>query len=480
MSKANIVYLALSLFLVAHISFRAVARVLVVLAEPLGIHKPPCAQTIINWVTRLSIARIQDARQFAQVSTSASGDVFANGFAWMIDASVGFGTGKVLAVLALDVRHHQFSSTAANLSNVHCIAVSVATSWTGELIAEFLTRLMGALGRPIALIKDGGSDLGKAARLLGESGLPCNVIADVSHVIANLFKHAYGEHPLFDTFISAVGKISQNIKQTVLACLAPPKTSTKARFMNLHRLIKWASLILELNLPNRRFEGAPLKKLRVGLNELPECREYIADFLRDAQAMSECQKILKNSGINDEAFTECQKILKVMPADSSVYKGFTDWLNHHHGLAKRLGMQKHGLPITTDQLESLFGLAKQHGVGELKDANRIALHLPALTGKLTKHDAERVLAITTAMQLEIEAPLTSLTKQRRAIAKNPQDIENIVAASRQVNLEMIPTSKKQENNCNIIDITDGCNKQRGPGLTAHAESFYARKSVNSG
>ena len=60
--KVDLVFLALQLFLVARIGFRAVSRVLSLLALALGIHKAPCPQTIINWVTRLSIVRIQSAR----------------------------------------------------------------------------------------------------------------------------------------------------------------------------------------------------------------------------------------------------------------------------------------------------------------------------------------------------------------------------------------------------------------------------------
>jgi hypothetical protein len=61
-SKVDVVHLALQLFLEARISFRAVSRVLALLAWALGIQKAPCPQTIINWVIRLTIVRIDAAR----------------------------------------------------------------------------------------------------------------------------------------------------------------------------------------------------------------------------------------------------------------------------------------------------------------------------------------------------------------------------------------------------------------------------------
>ena len=51
------------LFLEVRISFRAVSRILHVLAADLGIEHAPCAQSVINWVMRLSMVRIECARE---------------------------------------------------------------------------------------------------------------------------------------------------------------------------------------------------------------------------------------------------------------------------------------------------------------------------------------------------------------------------------------------------------------------------------
>ena len=53
--KVDVVWLALRLFLEVRISFRAVCRVLSLLAADLGLNKAPCPQSVINWVMRLSI-----------------------------------------------------------------------------------------------------------------------------------------------------------------------------------------------------------------------------------------------------------------------------------------------------------------------------------------------------------------------------------------------------------------------------------------
>jgi len=187
--KVDVVFLALQLFLVARIGFRAVSRVLSLLAWALGIKKAPCPQTIINWVMRLSIVRIESARTLKGLPLSQA--PFTNGLIWMLDISIGLGTGKILAVLAVDAHHHELAPGALSLDRVHCIGVSVADSWSGETIAALLGRLIAQMGRPVAYLKDGGSDLQKAVDLLGEKGLASPCLDDISHAVAGMLKRVF-------------------------------------------------------------------------------------------------------------------------------------------------------------------------------------------------------------------------------------------------------------------------------------------------
>ena len=86
-SKPDLVWLALQLFLVARIGFRAVSRVLAVLGSELGLAKAPCPQTISNWVTRLSLVRLQAASSLPGALLRQA--PFSNGFIWLIDISIG-------------------------------------------------------------------------------------------------------------------------------------------------------------------------------------------------------------------------------------------------------------------------------------------------------------------------------------------------------------------------------------------------------
>lgn len=458
--KVDVVFLALQLFLIARIGFRAVSRVLGVVGHHLGLRKPPCPQSISHWVTRLSLTRIQYAPE--GMGSMVGTDRFANGFIWLIDTSIALGAGKILGVLALNAGHYQRNAGAPSLQSVQCVAVAVGTSWSGEAIADFLQRVIAVLGRPVGFLKDGGSELGKAVRLLGERGFPSPSIADLSHVIANLFKQAYGNHPVFATFLSACGKVSQKLKQTLLACLAPPRVSSKARFMNLHRLVRWAEQLLKHSPVGGAAPASLLAKLRASLDQLPCCKAFIRRFLRDATPLLECQKLLKVNGLSHDTRQTCQALIEVIPTGSPVRIGFTNWITEQLHVAETLGLAETGLPISSDPIESLFGVAKRQGVGETQDANRIAARLPAFCGQLTEQDAQRVLDVSVVQQKKVMGPLPSLTQQRRQVLPHPGSLEHLTSGDTDHYLELIPGAENRSKKPITLNLSDYYKKTCDP------------------
>jgi len=462
--KAHRVWLALTLFSRARISFRAVSRVLHVLADCLGIVKAPCPQTVINWVTRLSVARMQSLHLFQGAARRLV--PFTNGLIWMMDTSITLGAGKLLSVLALDAHHYPQAGCAPGFSHVRCVAVAVAPTWNGEGIAALLERLISVTGRPAAYLKDGGSDLQKAADILRERGLGSAVIDDISHAVANMLKRRYETHPQFSTFLSACGRVSSRLKHTVLACLTPPKVQTKSR---------WADWALGLLAPGRAKGGSVAAKLRACLDGLPACRTLIRQFRDDAVALLACQKILKTRGLTHDTLHECEPLLDTM-ASVRVRQEFARYLHYQLETAKALGLDRVGLPISSDPIESLFGLAKQHGMGSIPDANRMALRLPALCGAPTQAEAQQVLGITVAQQRALSGERASLTKQRRQMRAQPQRLEELGSEREQGHVELLPPGKALCDRAHIIYFPNGYQELEEP-LSQHHEALSTQTTV---
>jgi hypothetical protein len=459
--KVDLVVVTLQLFLVARIGLRAVSRVLSLLAFALGIKQAPCPQTVIHGVTRLALVRTQSARRLRGFPLRQA--PLSNGLMWMIDISMGLGTGTLLAVLAFDAHYHQRTPGALSLEHVPCLGVSVAHAWTGDTIADLLGRLMAVLGRPAADLKDGGGDLHKAVALLEEPGLASPCIDDISHAVAGMLKRSYHDHPAFETFVSACGRVSGTLTHTILACLAPPKVRTKARFMNVHRLFTWADRVLQLSPAGGAKTGSTLAKLRTCLDELPACKALIKRFRSDASGLLACQQIVKTKGLSHDTQAQCGPLIDTMPS-AALRQEFRAYLAFELETATTLGLDHIGLPISSDAIESLFGVAKHHGVGETQDAARIALRLPALCGVPTREEAEQVLQVSVARQQEVTAQFTSLTKQRREVLGHPERLESLSLPQSSPDVELIPRPKNRSNYQGTSNISDGYRGNHGPPL----------------
>src|SRR6266446_270978 len=411
--KVDLVWLALRLFLEVRISFRAVARVLRLLAEGCSITTAPCPQTVTNWITRLAIVRSDAARSLPGLPLRAA--PFSNGLIWMIDISVGLGAGKILAVVAIDAHHHHLTPGAPSLE----------------------------------------------------------------HAVAAMLKRSYQDHPACETFVSACGRVSGNVKQTILACLAPPKVRTKARFMNVHRLFTWADRVLHLSPSGGAKTGSPLAKLRACLEQLPACKALITRFRGDASGLLACQQIVKMQGLSHATLAQCEPRLATMPS-AALRRECRASLVYQLETATTLGLDHIGLPISSDAIESLFGVAKRHGMGETQDARRMALRLPAFCGVPTREEAQQVLEVRVARQHEFTGQGTSLTKQRREVLGHPERLESLRLTPDDRRRECLPQSKNRSNYQGVINISNGYRTLSSPQITGLDEPLLIENAAPPG
>ena len=126
------------------------------------------------------------------------------------------------------------------------------------------------------------------------------------------------------------------------------------------------------------------------------------------------------------------------------------------------------MPLEIRQYEtdtqSLFGVAKGHGVGETQDAARIALRLPALCGVPTREEAQQVLRVPVASQQELTGPVISLTKQRCEVLDHPERLESLSLDQANPHMELIASSKNRSNHQNIVQISTSYEELPGSQL----------------
>lgn len=247
--------------------------------------------------------------------------------------------------------------------------------------------------------------------------------------------------------------------------------------MNIHRLVKWAEQILKHSPHGRAAEGSIISKLRESLGKMPEHRQFIRRFLRDARSLLKCQEVLKTKGLSVGAYNECKTLLQDIPQKSQIHIGFVTWLEKQLMVAQSLGVSSFGMPICSDILESLYGVGKIHGTGEIKDANRIALRLPSYCGGLSEDAAKMVMGVSTKQQQEVEKELLSLTRQRRKVLPNPGTITDLLTSENNRNLSLLPMPKDGEKIKNILNIT-ACYKNKSGALSSGSKNRKEKYGLN--
>jgi hypothetical protein len=189
--------------------------------------------------------------------------------------------------------------------------------------------------------------------------------------------------------------------------------------------------------------------------------KYIRRFLADAVPLLECQKILKTKGLSRSTLAQCEPHIQTI-ASVGVRDGFLAYLRRQFDIATALGLQEIGLPICSDQIESSFGLGKQLGTGEIKDADRIAIRLPALCGTPTRAEAKQVIGISVADQNKITSSLTSLIKLRREVLPNPDRLESLGTDQARAHVELIPDAKNRSKTEEMVDLSRHCQETYDP------------------
>lgn len=111
-------------------------------------------------------------------------------------------------------------------------------------------------------------------------------------------------------------------------------------------------------------------------------RFFLTRLARDCSALNEFLALLKNQGLNQESYRRARVILEELPARSKLKKRLLAWLNETLRIQCRLSIGQTPLVVSTDAIESLFGIVKS--IIERMPApefSSLALATPLLCGR---------------------------------------------------------------------------------------------------
>jgi hypothetical protein len=170
----------------------------------------------------------------------------ADDWIWIVDHSIQTGAEKCLVVLGIRAKDLP-KNRALGLSDVEPLAIMPVTASNKTMVCAQLEEVAHVTSAPYAIISDAGPDL-KAGidAYCALNPYRTRHIYDVTHWIALQIKDLFEQDESWMSFVEFTSLAQKFKRQTEVAAVAPPNQRSKARYLNIDIIIRWAQRIMLL------------------------------------------------------------------------------------------------------------------------------------------------------------------------------------------------------------------------------------------
>ena len=358
---AQLIALAVFIVVQANGSLRCAAKTVGFVSQMLGWTFPsPSHTSVRRWIMRLGYFQLQQAAQL-------HGDYVA-----LLDERIQIGRERLLLLLGLKIEADRSHCAPLRAADVTVLGLEVQSSWTGEAVADFLTRSLDRLPhlKIVHFITDGGTNLAKALTIKG-----FDAVADCTHVLMNAIKKLLGTDQILRQLHTDVGQLRRRLIRSEFGYLLPPSLRDKDRFIRIFTLGKWIERI------DRWWPKLP-EPARAHLAFLEPARARVACMNELRAVVERAAALLKGSGLSPatrrrwQEYTDLCRQNPGRPAEvDALLDTITAYFARHTELLARHGR----LLCCTDILESLFGRYKNKGGTPTISADALAIPLYSVT-----------------------------------------------------------------------------------------------------
>jgi hypothetical protein len=346
-------------------------------ARLLSLSWVPDPSSVVNWICRSGLGLLRSVGPVKEPWIA------------IVDSSIAYGKAKALVVLRVPLSIMQLGR-APTLADVECIALEIRDSWVGENVHKTLSVTFAQSGPPLAILKDGGSDLAKGVSLLRQEMPKIKVIQDIGHVFANLLKKQYSQKSKFKKLLELVNLSRSRLCLTALSALKPPQIRCKGRFQSIINVLQWAKNMSDLiGGQGQATKGSVKANLREILKGLSAIRGFVDKLNNDCQTLNEIQHVLKNGGLNQSTYQKVLPLCEKLRQSQAIYQGVKSWLAKHIRSQCQLQIGQTPLLISSDIIECLMGAFKN--ILERcpnPEFTSLSLAVPLLCGELTQQRIE--------------------------------------------------------------------------------------------
>lgn len=317
----------------------------------------------------------------------------ADDWIWIIDHTIQCGKEKCLAILGIRQSALPKAETTLFHEDVEPLALHPVTKSNGEIVYQQLEETVKKTGVPREIISDCGSDIKSGIALFCRKHPETCFIYDIKHKAAAILKRELGGDKTWREFIKLAADSRKELQQTEIAALAPPNQRSKARYMNIDRLIVWGAEKLSLmdQKLNEPDSGYDREYLNGKLGWLREYRAKIREWKELMQTVDAAVDFVKFHGIYRDSHIDLMQMpmfdVRAKRA-RRIRDELVDFIRQESGKA-RLNERLLG---SSEIIESVFGKLKYLERDQSKGGFTVfLLSLAAIVSKTTTEVVQKAL-----------------------------------------------------------------------------------------
>ena len=381
-SLEQISFMVQYLLLSGRIGFRAASRVVEATISFFGIQwEVPSPTTARSWLLRIALYQLHSLR------------TIANDWVWIVDHTVKIGPDRCLVVMGVRASELPPLGVPLRLQDLHLLQLFPVVNSDQHVVEQQLEATIAKTGVPRMILHDYGSDLKAGIQRFCAKHPETQSLYDVAHKGANLLKGRLEKDPQWKLFCTQVGQTKFKTQQTELAFLVPPSQRSKARYMNLGPLLRWARGTLRIlkNHPPEVLKFCSVERLEEKLGWLRGFETCLAEWSEYEILLDEAIDEVRCYGYAHD--TAYRVALRLMPKVCSV-KGrelkdeFVAFVAGESSLLR----PDERLPGSSEILESAFGkLKSMEGEHQKCGFTSLLLSLGALVGRIDRDTIQKAL-----------------------------------------------------------------------------------------
>jgi len=237
------------------------------------------------WLLRLGYYKLERAKEKA------------TDWIWIVDHTVQLGSEKCLVILGI----RQSSLPAVDLrlthEDVEPIALLPVTHSNGAIVYEQLVQTIEKTGVPRQIVGDYGPDIKSGIERFCRQYQNTCYIYDIKHKGAVLLKRELQDDEDWIKFTQSAAQTAKKVQQTNLMAFAPPNQRSKARYMNVDKLVQWGQDVLNYLDRGVSNDGLDLTRMNEKLGWLHEYREQIGSWSSLMNVVESAVDFVRSVGI---------------------------------------------------------------------------------------------------------------------------------------------------------------------------------------